>query len=236
MSNPCLNYISITTSVNPFLFLSHPINVETGRPDCEKITFVLNENIFPSEDPKRPWENLHGTDSFEITEPVAVSEPSTTKAPPAPTPIIITQWKRRYAVKQKPDFVPRTSRVITIVWESAWAPPLWYLNHLYKILKRDDDQIEMWCYFVEHGMELSGAWYNWSVSYDDYPPMYYSPTLGKYIIQQLSSIPARWSLVEDIDLLYEEQEMALAELSSMNDPVADEEIIAITNYFQENQS
>lgn len=228
MANHCSNYIEINTSVNPLLFLSNPIDPETMRPDLSKITFELQESICPFEDPTDRFTPKWWTKWFEAHD-VEVSPPQTTKAPPAPEPIIITQWARRYPVKQKPDFVPRTSRNITIWGDSAWAPPLWYLEALYELLKKTDDQVSITCWFYEPGCCFSGHWHNGVESYDDFPDRYYSNLLDKDVYLNLSQIPDTWKHFTDIDEALSKED-AITQLSILWTPEADEEILEIQNH------
>ena len=186
MSNLCNNHIAINTSVDPGNFLE--LNHEW------RIAFFLNDSLVPFENPGAPGVNLHWTDHF-YCDLVSIENPVTTKAPPEPEPIIITQGTRRYPVKQKPDFVPRTSRNITIKGVSTWTPPLGYLDWLYKILLAKDDQVSMDCWFFEPGQELSWHWHNGMVTYDEYPATYTLP--GPAIILDSGEMPQSWWYFSD---------------------------------------
>lgn len=184
----CHNLIEITTSLDPVLFLSPALD-EANRP-TDELTFTLREDILPF---SKVW--MEGVSNWWtnelVTSELVIGETVTTKAPLEPTPIIITQWTRRYPVLQRLPFEPYASTKYTIKATSAWAPPLPYFQALYDALKKQDDRTIISCYYMESTQWVLGHWHNGIHTERFFPKTFWSDTLNLYVIHTLKEFQSR---------------------------------------------
>lgn len=222
MANACANHIIIKTSVSPVQFLTVVPEEHTNE-----YIFELQESIMPFSSKTNSiawWTKWFTCDDCKLTDTI------TTTAPPEPTPIIITQWTRRYPVLQRMPFVPYTYNVWDISGDSAWGPPLGYLETLYKLLKKIDDRTTIDCWYYEPGTGFLGHWHNRMDQQEETPLTFWSDTLEKDVVYSVDAFQAGvLSHFQDPDetLSYEE---ALEQLTTRED------LREITEYFEESIS
>lgn len=218
MANYCSNHIVIKTAVEPSMFLTLNPTPESDS----KYKLELQESMLPFNG--KNWDLSWWTKWFECHD-CTLDETVTTKAPPEPTPIIITQGTRRYPVLQRVPFVPYTYHTWDIGGDSAWAPPLGYLDALYTFLRKLDDRTTIECWYYEPGSQFLGHWYNGIDTEWVTPDIFWSDTLNVDVVYELSPFQSQvLSHFIDVDELIPYKE-ALEGLTSKED------IKEITEFF-----
>lgn len=214
MANNCENRLVISTSVDPWFFL---------KKEDWRLKFDCLEEIMKfSDDWWTKWIDEFNTE---------VSELHDLPKPPEPTPIIIQQGTRRYAVKQKPDFIPYSYRIIESSFDSAWSPPIWYYEKLLKTLKAIDPRTTLHGKYYEPWMWFLWEWVDWIEVTEDSPTIARSEILEKDVaIHSLSEFHLHIldDFLDKTELITLDE--AIKQLLEIGTPEALEEIEELKGY------